>query len=76
MTQRWIEALIAVNEDIVACERRFHDQCMRVANVAEHAQVAARDEMLLTSYMTSLVLLRTHRDALLGKARSCADSPP
>ncbi|MDE4914736.1 hypothetical protein [Methylobacterium sp. 092160098-2] len=69
MTQRRIEALIAVNEDIAACERRFHRQCIRVADLAKHMEVAARDEMLLSSYMTSLVLLRKHRDTMLADAQ-------
>ena len=62
----WIEALVAVNEDIIACEKRFHRQCVLVAHLAEHGHVPAEDEMLLASYMTSLTLLRAHRDSLLA----------
>lgn len=61
----WIEALVAINEDIVACERHFHRQCILVADLAEHGQISADDEMLLASYMTSLTLLRAHRNSLL-----------
>ena len=68
MARTWIEALVALNEDIVACERRFHRQCMLVADLAEHGELAAADEMLLASYMTCLVLLRAHRDDLLAHA--------
>lgn len=68
----WIEALIAVNEDIIASERRFHRQCNLVVHLAEHGHVPARDEMLLASYMTSLILLRTHRNELLADAATVA----
>ena len=64
----WIEALIAVNEDIVASERRFHHQCNLVVHLAEHGHVPAREQMLLASYITSLTLLRTHRNELLAEA--------
>lgn len=64
----WIEAIIATNEDIVACERRFHCQCILVAHLAKRGQVAAEDEMLLASYETSLALVRAHRDNLLADA--------
>ena len=64
----WIKALVAINEDIIACERRFHRQCVQVAHLAEHGHVPAEDEMLLASYMTSLTLLRTHRNSLLADA--------
>ncbi|WP_449410639.1 hypothetical protein [Methylobacterium komagatae] len=67
MTQEWVEALIALNGDIVVCQRRFHRQCILVADLAEHDEVTVQDEMLLASYMTSLILLRKHRDALLAK---------
>ena len=62
----WIEALVAVNEDIIACERRFYLQCVLVADLAENGHVPAEDEMLLASYMTSLTLLRAHRNSLLA----------
>lgn len=62
----WIEALVAVNDDIIACERRFHRRCILVADLAETGDVPAEDEMLLVSYMTSLSLLRAHRDSLLA----------
>lgn len=68
MSLSWLEALVAVNEDVVACERRFHDQCIRVAHMAEHGQVTVEDEILLASYMTSLTLLRAHRNSLLVDA--------
>lgn len=63
----WIKAFVAVNEDIVACERRFHQQCILVAHLAEKGHVPAKDEMLLASYLTSLTLLRAHRDGLLAE---------
>ena len=63
----WIEALVAINEDIIACERRFHLQCILIVTCAESGQVAAEDEMLLASYMTSLALIRAHRDSLLAE---------
>ncbi len=68
MSLPWIEALIAINEDINACERRFHRQCILVADHAANGQVTAEDEFLLASYMTSLTLLRAHRDSLLADA--------
>lgn len=68
----WIEALVVVNEEIIACERRFHRQCILVAHLAEHGQVSAEDEMLLASYMTSLTLIRVHRDSLLASAGTVA----
>lgn len=64
----WIEALISTNEGIVACERRLHRQCILVAHLAGNGQVTAEDEMLLASYMTSLALVRAHRDDLLADA--------
>lgn len=64
----WIEALIATNEDIVACQRRFHRHCILVAHLVKHGQVLAEDEMLLASYMISLALARAHRDDLLADA--------
>lgn len=66
MPLSWINALVAVNEDVVACERRFHRQCIAVAKSAEHGQVTMKDEMLLASYRTSLTLVRKHRDDLLA----------
>ena len=65
MPMPWIETLLAVNEDITACERRFDCQCILVADSAVNGRVTAEDEMLLASYMTSLTLLRTHRNSLL-----------
>ncbi|GJE14552.1 hypothetical protein [Methylobacterium longum] len=62
----WIEAIVAINEDIIACERRFHDQCALVVARAVGGQVTAEDEMLLASYMTSLTLVRAHRNSLLS----------
>ena len=53
MSLPWIEALIAANEDIIACERRFHRQCILVAELATVGQVTVKEEMLLASYMTS-----------------------
>ena len=64
----WIEALVAINEHIIACERRFHRQCILVADCAANGQVPAEDEMLLASYMISLTLLRTQRNAILADA--------
>ena len=66
MPLSWVEALVAINEDIIACERRFQRQCVLVADLAEHGHVSAEDEMLLASYMTSLTLIRAHRDSLLA----------
>lgn len=62
----WIQALIAANKSIIACERRFHDQCILVAELATAGRVTAKEEMLLASYLTSLALIRTHRDNLLA----------
>lgn len=67
-----IEALVAVNEDIIACERRLHRQCILVVELATNGQVTAEDEMLLASYMTSLILLRANRDSLLADAHTDA----
>jgi hypothetical protein len=64
----WIEALVAVNEDIIACERRLQRQCARVVAVTEEGQVTSADEMLLASYRTSLILIRVIRDTLLAEA--------
>ena len=63
----WIEALITANEDIIACERRFHRQCILVAELATVGQVTVKEEMLLASYLTSLTLIRAHRDSLLAE---------
>ena len=68
MSLPWIEALGAINEDIVTCERRFHRQCILVADCAANGQVTTEDELLLASYMTSLTLLRAHRNSLLADA--------
>lgn len=68
MPMPWIEALVAINENIIPCEGRFQRQCVLVAHLAEHGHVPAEDEMLLVSYMTSLILLRVHRDGLLADA--------
>ena len=68
VSKPWIEALVVVNEDIVACEQRFHRQCARVVAVAEEGQVTPADEMLLASYRTSLILIRALRDTLLAEA--------
>ncbi|CAA2161211.1 hypothetical protein MBRA_06371 [Methylobacterium brachiatum] len=67
MALPWIEALVAVNEDIIACERRFHRQCILVADSTASGHVTAEDELLLASYMTSLTLLRAHRNSLLAE---------
>jgi len=64
----WIEALIAINENVIACERRFHRQCTLVAERAAQGLVTAEDEMLLASYMASLTLIRAHRDNLPADA--------
>jgi hypothetical protein len=64
----WIEALVAINEGIIASERRFHRQCILVVELAMNGQVTAEDEMLLASYMNSLTLLRANRNALLAYA--------
>ena len=67
MSLPWIEALIVANEDIIACERRFHRQCILVAELATVGQVTVKEEMLLASYLTSLTLIRAHRDSLLAE---------
>jgi hypothetical protein len=64
----WIETLVAVNEDIIACERRFHRQCALVVERAADGQDTAKDEMLLASYRASLTLIRACRDDLLADA--------
>jgi hypothetical protein len=68
----WFETLMAVNEDIVACERRFHRQYILVADCAANGQVTAEDETLLASYMTSLTLIRVYRDSLLADVQTDA----
>ena len=72
MPMPWIEALVAINEDIIACERRFHLQCILIVTCAESGQVAAEDEMLLASYMASLTLIRACRGDLLADAPTAA----
>ena len=62
----WIEDLVDVNEGIIVCERRFHDQCARVVAMSVEGRVPGSDEMLLASYMTSLDLMRAYRDSLLS----------
>jgi hypothetical protein len=64
----WIEALVAINEAIIACEQRLHRQCAHIVERAAEGQNTAEDEMLLASYMTSLKLIRAHRDSLLADA--------
>lgn len=68
----WIEALVAVNEEIIASEKRFHAQCLRVVQMATEGQDTAEDEMLLASYLTSLALIRAHRNSLLADASTDA----
>lgn len=68
MSLPWIEALVAANEDIVACERRVHRQCALVVEMTVDGQDTAEDEILLASYMASLTLIRAHRDSLLADA--------
>lgn len=72
MSLLWIEALVAMNEDIIACERRFDRQCILVAELAEHGHVTAKNEMLLASYRMSLALVRTQRNNLLANISSDA----
>jgi hypothetical protein len=66
----WIEALVVMNEDTVACEQRFHRQCLLVAELAEHGHVTAKNEMLLASDRMSLALVRTQRNTLLANVPS------
>ena len=68
----WIEALVAVNTQIIACERRFYRRCARVVGLTLEGRVAAEEEMLLASYMTSLILILAHRNSLLSNAASNA----
>jgi hypothetical protein len=68
MPMLWIEALVAANEDIIACERRLDRQSILFAELAKNGQVTAEDEVLLASYMASLTLIRAHRDSLLADA--------
>jgi hypothetical protein len=63
----WIEALVAANEDIIACES-LHRQCALVAEMTADGQDTAKDEILLASYMASLTLIRAHRDSILAEA--------
>ncbi|WCS28862.1 hypothetical protein LOK46_32645 (plasmid) [Methylobacterium sp. NMS14P] len=72
MTLPWIEALVAANRDIIACERRFHDQCALIVARAAEGRDTAQDELLLASYMTSLTLMRVRRDSLLVEASTDA----
>jgi hypothetical protein len=60
----WIEVLVAVNDDIIACEKRFHRQCFLVADCAANGPVTAEDGMLLDTYLMSVTLLHVHRDSL------------
>ncbi|MGX9984645.1 hypothetical protein [Methylobacterium fujisawaense] len=66
MSLPWIEALVAGNEEVVACERRFHRHCILIAELAANGQVTAEDEVLLASSIARLTLLRAHRDSLLA----------
>jgi hypothetical protein len=66
----WVEALVAINEDIIACERRFHCQCALVVERAAKGQDTAKDEILLVSYMASLTLIRACRDDLLADVQT------
>lgn len=68
VSELWIEALVAINENIVKCERRFHCQCVHVVAVAANGQVTPEDELLLASYRTSLILIRALRDTFLAEA--------
>jgi hypothetical protein len=68
----WFETLVAVNEDIIACERRFHRQCALVVERAAEGKDTAKDEILLASYMASLTLVRACRDDLLADVPSVA----
>lgn len=66
----WIEALVAINEDIIVCERRFHCQCALAVEKTAKGRDAAKDEILLVSYMASLILIRACRDNLLADAQT------
>ena len=68
----WIGALVAANTNIIACERRFHDQCALIVERASKGEDTAQDVLLLAPYMTSLTLTRTHRDSLLAKVSADA----
>lgn len=65
MPTPWFEALVAANEDIITCERRFHRQCALIVQRAAEGKDTAKDEILLASYMASLTLVRACRDDLL-----------
>jgi hypothetical protein len=68
----WIETLVAVDAEIVACERRFGDQCARVVTMTVEGQNTAEDEVLIASYRASLTLIRMYRDQLLQDAEKIA----
>ena len=62
----WIEALVAMNEDVIACEGRFSRQCSHIVAKAVEGQDTTEDEWLLASYGASLALIRECRDQLLN----------
>ena len=64
----WIEKLIAVNAEIIDCERRLGRQCTRVVTMMTIGKDTTREEMLLAPYGASLTLMRIHRDPLLQDA--------
>ena len=68
----WIEALVAMNRDIIACERRFHDQCASIVERTAEGRDTAQNELLLASYMASLTLIRARRDSLLAEVSTDA----
>jgi hypothetical protein len=64
----WIEVLVALNEDVLACEGRFSRQCTRLVERAAEGQNTTEDEWLLASYGVSLALMRECRDQVLNDA--------
>ena len=46
----WIETLVSINEDVLACEKRFSGQCTRLVAKVTEGQDTTEDEWLLASY--------------------------
>jgi len=49
VSEPWIEALVAINEDIITRERCFRRQCAYVVAMVAEGQITPGDEMLLAS---------------------------
>ena len=70
MDMHWIDGVMRLNTAIVEAETRFNAQVASLVALAEQGQDTAKAEWLLTSYRTSLDLLRGMQVSMLGAVQS------